>query len=185
MSRTRASHATAATTDVDALIWETNTPKDVKLIVRPDAGVVNMKAKIDTPADQISNLSLVLKKSESMRTKDRAGTGSSGHTGYDRGYSHCKKPGNGANQYAENPNRELYCPNSGKMSHGPKSVGRKIRKYVQETEMRQEDARKLSSNARTTIRHLKRGHFQTTKSMIKTVSTSISTMRTATKKFLL
>lgn len=82
VSGTRAFHSTPATAKGDVSIQETNFSKHVKLIVRPDARVVNMETKIDILPDQLANVTLIHKMSDSNRTAGRAGIGSGGNTGY-------------------------------------------------------------------------------------------------------
>lgn len=88
--------------------------KDIKLLVRPDARVQNMEAKIRDIADQLSNLTLILKKSHAKRPDDRVPQGSEGINGFEKGCSYCKMPGHGVNKCPENPNRERRCTNCGK-----------------------------------------------------------------------
>lgn len=58
-------HAVSSVKEATNESLETKNRKDVQLLVRPVAGVQNMKAKIYTLADQLTNLTLILKKSQS------------------------------------------------------------------------------------------------------------------------
>lgn len=95
--------------------------KEVKLLVRPDVRVHNMKAKIDTLANQLSNLTLILKKSHAQPSRECSGDGPSGKGTFDRSCSYCSKPGHGASRCPDNPNRDRRCANCGKMAHGPET----------------------------------------------------------------
>lgn len=89
----------------------TQTAKAPQLLVRPDARVRNVEHKIDPLADQLADLTLIVKKTQ---------TGNENAVKYgdrDRPCSYCKKPGHGANRCTENPNRDKRCQRCDKMGH--------------------------------------------------------------------
>lgn len=100
---------------------------NVKLLARPDARVQNMEAKMNTLADQLASLTLILKKGSSKRTTDRTGEIRDQYNGFEKGCSYCQKPGNSANKCPENPNRDIRCTNCGKMGHGLETCWSKSR----------------------------------------------------------
>lgn len=69
----RAFHAVSKDTERSAGTWLGNQEeKDMKLLVRPDARVQNMEAKIDTLADQMSSLTLLMKKGQEGSPKEHS-----------------------------------------------------------------------------------------------------------------
>lgn len=99
----------------------TDTDKEIKLFVRPDARVQKMEAKIDTLADQLSSLTLILLKGHSQVPRNRFPAQVDGTEGAERMCSFCNKPGHGANRCLTNPNHDRRCNNCGKLDHGPET----------------------------------------------------------------
>lgn len=107
--------------------FETDTGKDVLLLLRPNARVQNIETKIDTPAEQFSNLTLILKKGQSKPPKDPIGESSQILPRHERAYSNCRKPGQGGNKFFENPHRNRRWTGCGMMGPGLESCWLKPR----------------------------------------------------------
>lgn len=104
--------------------------KSPKLMVRPDARIANMESKVDNLADQLADLTLLMKKAR----KNEAGSSASHAAGADIGKgkdricSFCDTPGHGANRCPNNPNRGVKCPRCGKMGHNESTCWSKKKK---------------------------------------------------------
>lgn len=78
------------------MTFETGTGKDVRFLVGPEAKVQNMEAKIDTLADQLSNLPLILQNSQFKLPKEPSSKSIQRLPHHERAGSNCRKPGHGA-----------------------------------------------------------------------------------------
>lgn len=107
------SHANAQD-DIRGLL-EKQQATDKKLLVRPDAHVQNMESKIDTLAEQLSGLTLLMKKGSTSYSRDpRAGQA---RMGKEWTCSFFKQAGHGDSQCQRNPNKDKQCTNCGKIGH--------------------------------------------------------------------
>ena len=80
-----------------------------KVMLRPDERVANVENKVDALADQLSQLSLIIKKQATQSLVEGA---SSSKT-----CSFCKRPGHGANRCDLNPPRDTICSRCRKQGH--------------------------------------------------------------------
>lgn len=95
--------------------------EDVKLLGRPDSRTQNMESKINTRGDELSNLTLMMKKTQAGSSKDHLDYKQYSSMSYENSFSHCNKQWHVANRCPENPNRYRRWPNCGKMVHGPET----------------------------------------------------------------
>lgn len=116
-------------------ILDVQQEKDKRLLVRPDARVKNMEVKIDTLADQLADLTLLMKKGQAS---------SSTQVNADRLCSYCNKPGHGANRCTENPHRDTKCPNCGKMGHSQATCWSKRRSQEKKKEPKDQGESRVS-----------------------------------------
>ena len=90
--------------------------KTPRIMVRPDARVQNVENKVDKLADQLANLTLLIKKT---KTSDK-GTAGSSRTKADDDVelcSVCNEPDCYAAKCPQNPHRNAICENCGKRGH--------------------------------------------------------------------
>lgn len=95
--------------------------KDVKLLVRPEARVENMKTRIDSLADQLSSLNLLFKKGQPVSAPtESAGRGyrqTCPKRTFEKRRSFFQNPVHGDNLCVENRNRDKRCGNYEKVGH--------------------------------------------------------------------
>lgn len=104
--------------------------EDQKLLVRPDYRVKNMEDKIDTLANQMADLTLLMKKSQARSSRKQDA---------DIICSYCKKLGHGANKCPDNPHRNVSCPVCGKIGQGEEICWSKNRSEIKKEEKKDEN----------------------------------------------
>lgn len=69
---------------------------EAKLLARMDARANNIKAKINTRADKLANLTLIIQKGHDQQVQDNIGRQQRSGTGEIGDCPYCSKPGHGA-----------------------------------------------------------------------------------------
>ena len=80
-----------------------------RVLNRPDAQTSKVESKVDKLAEQLAELSLIVRKQTGSSSSDRRET--------PRPCSFCPKPGHGANSYPENPHRDTRCSKCVRLGH--------------------------------------------------------------------
>ena len=82
---------------------------DEKVLLPPNARSANVESKVDALAEQLSQLSLIIKKQTTQPGGPPGGS--------TRLCSFCKKEGHAANRCPSNPHRDSMCARCGKKGH--------------------------------------------------------------------
>jgi len=111
--------------------------KTPRLMVRPDTRVQNVENKVDKLADQLANLTLLIKKSKGNDKGTDRPAGSSSRTKDEEEVklcSVCHQPNCYATKCPQNPHRDAICENCGKRGHKKDTCWSKKKKNKEPTE---------------------------------------------------